>query len=345
VIPNNDDDYMYRESLTTSTVNMSIRHIVDLIQSGSLNLDPIYSRPYVWDRGQCSEFIETIFRGMPIPPLYFAEEEFGRWSIIDGKQRLSAVARFVDDEYEVSIYDRDSFYHARMSQLPASMQARFLHAVTFSVVMVSHMRNPELSAEIFVRLNSLGEALAQQDVRNALYAGPIIEMTRELGDEIAQQLPVRRRPTTHEYVLRFLALSGDQHYQSSGMIPEAMDRFARENKYARRSDIEKFSKRFRRALKACLDIWGEAAFCRPMQHSDKKIFALHVYDAQMLAVERVDNEIISLVKREGSRTAELAMDELMRSPEFSRNPLQTSVRATRDRSDLVVNLLMTIAQS
>ena len=38
---------------------------------------------------------------VPIPPLYFAEEENGSWLVIDGLQRLSAIKAYFENEYSL----------------------------------------------------------------------------------------------------------------------------------------------------------------------------------------------------------------------------------------------------
>lgn len=41
-----------------------------------------------------TRFIESILLGIPIPPIFVAEDKEGKWELVDGLQRLSTVLSF-----------------------------------------------------------------------------------------------------------------------------------------------------------------------------------------------------------------------------------------------------------
>lgn len=60
-----------------------------------------YSAEDVWPLQKKEALIDSIFRDFPIPPLIFAEvqdseEGFWTWQCVDGKQRLTAITKFID---------------------------------------------------------------------------------------------------------------------------------------------------------------------------------------------------------------------------------------------------------
>jgi hypothetical protein len=55
---------------------------------GDLNLDPEFQRNYVWDDKKASLLVESVLLEIPIPVIYLAEESDGKFTIIDGQQRL-----------------------------------------------------------------------------------------------------------------------------------------------------------------------------------------------------------------------------------------------------------------
>ncbi|WP_297132681.1 GmrSD restriction endonuclease domain-containing protein [Terrisporobacter sp.] len=68
----------------------------------SIDVHPEFQRVFRWTSKQKSRFIESILLGIPIPPIFVAEDEDLNWDIIDGVQRLSTIFEFLgilkDDE-------------------------------------------------------------------------------------------------------------------------------------------------------------------------------------------------------------------------------------------------------
>ena len=53
---------------------------------------PPYQRAYTWEEDRKSRFIESLLLGLPIPFLFFWEMPSGKLEIVDGSQRLRAIA-------------------------------------------------------------------------------------------------------------------------------------------------------------------------------------------------------------------------------------------------------------
>ena len=64
-----------------------------------LNLTPDFQRGLVWKTKQKSELIESILMGIPLPLIYVKEDEKGVYLIVDGKQRLSTLFSFINNEF------------------------------------------------------------------------------------------------------------------------------------------------------------------------------------------------------------------------------------------------------
>lgn len=56
----------------------------------------------LWKIKQKSELIESVLMGLQISVIYFCEDRFGNLSIVDGRQRLTALFQFLDGEYELN---------------------------------------------------------------------------------------------------------------------------------------------------------------------------------------------------------------------------------------------------
>lgn len=71
-------------------------HIVQFVNS-DLNLTPSYQRGDVWSSTVRQSLIESILRGIPLPSIILLKPDDPRlpYEVVDGKQRLTAILRFV----------------------------------------------------------------------------------------------------------------------------------------------------------------------------------------------------------------------------------------------------------
>ena len=91
------------------------RKTVDSLKQGKLVLDNAVQRGFVWNKDvvRMSEFILSLIFERPIPPIYVAK--FGDvYSAMDGKQRITTIEKFMNDEFALEgletleIYDDET---------------------------------------------------------------------------------------------------------------------------------------------------------------------------------------------------------------------------------------------
>jgi hypothetical protein len=75
-------------------------NIVDFVQratDGELELSPPYQRADVWPTSDAQILIESVVRGIPLPSIILLEQNDGavRYDVVDGKQRLTSILRFM----------------------------------------------------------------------------------------------------------------------------------------------------------------------------------------------------------------------------------------------------------
>ena len=77
------------------------------IQEYNLNLDPDFQRTHVWNTEQRILYVEFLLKGGKSNPIYFncinwmGYEELGEFVIVDGKQRLTSILMFLNNEFPV----------------------------------------------------------------------------------------------------------------------------------------------------------------------------------------------------------------------------------------------------
>lgn len=84
-----------RNSLKADRLDMSFGEIINIYNDGLLIVDPEYQRTFRWSTYQQTKFIESVLLGIPIPPIFVAEDSNGIWEIVDGLQRISTILSFL----------------------------------------------------------------------------------------------------------------------------------------------------------------------------------------------------------------------------------------------------------
>lgn len=63
---------------TTQALDISFNELLDMWETGELNIAPDYQRLFRWTEGQRSRFIESLLLEMPVPPIFVIEEDVRR---------------------------------------------------------------------------------------------------------------------------------------------------------------------------------------------------------------------------------------------------------------------------
>ena len=86
------------EPVRATTTSWPISQFADSARKGQLNLNPTYQRGDVWSTTQSRQLIESILRGIPLPSVILLRAEKstkGLYEVVDGKQRMTAILRFM----------------------------------------------------------------------------------------------------------------------------------------------------------------------------------------------------------------------------------------------------------
>jgi hypothetical protein len=155
-------------------------------ENGQLELAPKFQRRPVWSRQAKSYLIDTILRGMPIPPVFIRmridpDRTQTVREVVDGQQRLRAVLEYLEDDFAVSRVHNSPYGAKKFSQLPAEGQKQLL-AYKFAVYMLEDLSDAEVLG-IFARLNTYTLTLNAQEKRNAEFFGEFKQTVYDLALE------------------------------------------------------------------------------------------------------------------------------------------------------------------
>lgn len=269
------------DQIDVATRNMTVNLLLSRIRAGAIDLQPDFQRRAgIWTDQKQSQLIESMLLRIPLPTLYAAEDERGKWAIVDGIQRLTAIARFVEPEVisadplhlsglEYLGQDRGSEHTSldgtRYAQLPEALKRRLQE--TELVVHVIRSGTPEeVKFNIFGRINTGGMPLSSQELRHALVPGAARSVLREWAAS-----EVFKRATNHsirdermadrELVLRFVAfrLTPYQLYDNSN-VDAFLRRAMRAINQLSEAEVTRLRAEFEKAMTGAWDVFGNDAF-------------------------------------------------------------------------------------
>ena len=165
----------------------SILEIYQKIQSKKLILDPDYQRNIVWKADKKVAFIESLYMGILIPPIYVVEIpgesilDGASYEVVDGKQRLTTILSFVENKFALDSksleYYKDMFAGKRFSEIQNSCP-ELTNAMLSSVldIYVITANSPDFTKyDIFSRLNKGSEPLKVNEIRKAIYQSHVLK--------------------------------------------------------------------------------------------------------------------------------------------------------------------------
>ena len=175
-----------------------------------LNLAPDFQRGLVWNLKQKSELIESILMGIPLPLIYVKEDEKGVYIIVDGKQRLSTLFSFINNEFALGKLNiLKNKRGCRFNDLTPLEQNK-IEDCSLTLHVIKAPTSDRVTFDLFDRVNRGGTRLNNQEMRNALYQGNATELINKLAKKnVFVEATEHTIPDNHMkdryLVLRFVA--------------------------------------------------------------------------------------------------------------------------------------------
>lgn len=285
-----------QEAAVLEIADQGLISLARLVETRAIDVAPKFQRRDRWDAEKQSRLVESFLTNIPVPPVYLAEDvaQLGSYAVIDGKQRLTAISVYFSDKLTLRGLTRLQHLNGlRYSQLPVAVQ-NALGMKNLRITTLLRQSSEELKHEVFLRLNTGGEVLNPQEIRNVAYRGRLNDLVFELAEHpflrhqfkvVPPSSPNYRQMTDAEFVLRFFTLSTAWRSFRGG-LREALDKFMLDNRFADEDLLASLESSFRAAIETAEAIWGLQAFKRPGR--DQAIAGM--YDAQMIALAELPSD-------------------------------------------------------
>lgn len=216
-----------RRKVDFDTYDVTVDELLRRVGQQRIDFAPNYQRQFRWDAARQSRLVESVFLGIPVPPLFMAtnqgQETGNRWEVVDGLQRLLTLVSFAGDETArgitslteqpltlVALDKLSKFDGVRFDQLPSDVRTTLLDR-PLKVVVLNDKSDLQVRYDLFERLNTGGISLTPQEIRECVFRGEFVDLLGDLARlksfRIVVHLPERswKDGTPEDFVLRFFA--------------------------------------------------------------------------------------------------------------------------------------------
>lgn len=214
--------------ISIDTKKVSMDTLMRRLQQRTILLSPNFQRNEVWNEVSKSRLIESLMLNIPIQMFYVAADGKNTWTVVDGLQRISTFRDFVlGQDFMKDPENTDKKGHGfRLKGLEflknlegynlkdiekkeVGLCNRILET-EFSFTIINPGTHEEVKRNIFKRINTGGDPLQPQEIRNALYAGPAADLLKKLADtkyfkDATDGKIPSQRMEDQEWILGFLA--------------------------------------------------------------------------------------------------------------------------------------------
>jgi hypothetical protein len=301
--------------LTQERSDFLLPQILDFVRSRKwINLQPEYQRRLVWDDAKRSLFIESLLLNIPIPAVFLYEWDLGRYEVMDGQQRLNSIVDFYENGFALRGLEKwEELNGLRYRELPETLKRGLdRRRISATVLLVERVGTPPQQGEIrklvFERLNTGGQHLNPQELRNCLYAGPFNDLLTKLSQDALfttiWEIPsheqnvdkhgnitanlrdnrLYRRMEDCELVLRFFALRKRANIR--GSVRSMLDRCMEENANRTESQLLQLEEDFKTRLELAHNLFGNIVFRYEDENGEWQL-SKPLYDGVMVALDRL----------------------------------------------------------
>ena len=293
-----------QKRLISQKMDLYIPSLKEML-NGVIDLKPKFQRRDRWNKKQQSKLIESIIMAVPIPPIFLAEEEYNQYSVMDGKQRLTAISQYLNDEFAlIGLTDWGELNKKKYSQLNPTIQ-NAINRRSISAIVILKESDLDIKFDVFERINTGGEHLNPQETRNCIYRGKFNDLLLELSEsrifrkcldmpDSENELKnnqIYKQMEDVQLILRFFTL---QEYEKiSGNLKTSMNNYMKKSLKFSDKEIEEHRILFTDTIQKVHNVYKRKSFRKwdPYENNWLRISA-PLYDAVMYAFSEVENDSI-----------------------------------------------------
>ncbi len=241
----------------------SCADLVRMYKEGQLDIQPDFQRDVVWPKASQTRFIDSLVKQLPIPSMCLSFDYITQKRVmIDGLQRISSIIWFLtkpkqklskleDIDQRISgkspeeIKEKDCEIYKRLENL----------TIPVTVLRCDYSKKSHMHYlfTIFHRLNTGGNKLSNQEIRNCIFQGKLNDLLKELVEYenfrklLALEEKKSYRFSYEELILRFLAFH-ETYATYKGRLAKFLNDYMDDNNLLVEEDISNKRQLFERVI-------------------------------------------------------------------------------------------------
>lgn len=230
----------------------SCADLVRMYKTDQLEIQPDFQRDVVWSKASQTRFIDSLIKQLPIPSMCLSlDYKTGKRLMIDGLQRISSIINFLSDKkWKLSTLDdidknisgktveqiknRNYEVYSRLENL----------TIPITVLRCNYSKRSHMHYlfTIFHRLNTGGNKLNNQEIRNCIFHGPFNDLLKQLAKNntyirLLEINPDKTYRFAHEeLILRFFAFNSN-YEKYTGRLAKFLNDYMDDHKYEREENL------------------------------------------------------------------------------------------------------------
>lgn len=163
--------------------------------NGKLDIRPPYQREFIYGETQRKAVITTVKQGFPLNVMYWAargEDADVPFEVMDGQQRTISICQYVNGDFA---YNFQYFHNLTQKEKDDILNYKLMVYICSG--------NDKEKLDWFRTINISGEELEDQELRNAVYAGPFVSDAKryfsrsncaayKMGKDVMTGSPIRQ---------------------------------------------------------------------------------------------------------------------------------------------------------
>ena len=302
---NEDEGNAVKGKIYIDKKDFTIREYKNMCSDGDLALQPNYQRKFVIDIKFASRLIESIILDVPIPAVFLAEEEDGKYSVIDGQQRLTSFIAFLDGflpDDKKTVFKLTGTKELSVEQGKGKTFAQIddtalqnkIKTTSIQAIIIKNSSHPDLKFAVFERLNTGSVKLNEDELRNTIFRGNYINLLKDLEQDsifhsMVNKESFRKRMIYRGMILRFFALSERTYINYKSSMKQFCNKELRDNRNMVEAKRNEYREKFNKCVELTRTVFGTNSFRRYLvgdngNHNGKWVTTrinMAIFDIQM----------------------------------------------------------------
>lgn len=345
------NNYFEKTVIQQYKTDVGFRTLVDSVND-NMYIIPKYQRKYRWDKAKVEGLVESLLRGLPIPPIYTCRNKENQLEILDGQQRVMSLffyyigyfmnrrknsainfsrleienrtfkdalmEQFPMEELHIDLYDeKGQAINVDYKNLPIELKRKVDYTtITVIEIKIDQLQDREgILKTIFANLNRGGVLLSDQEQRNGIYNCDFYDMLREYNLNNTEWRKIWGREDSQE------------------RDTETLLRFCAIKRYVKKQNNEYIVHEYNGSYTKMLDRFSEESMKFTLEDIaeykkslDKfvSLFDLNVKCSKVTLLESIF--VVHETENRNIKITKAIIDEIMKDKQYTANSRQGTVR-------------------